>query len=267
MKTRILLGLALAWTLLHADTIYFKNGATIEGKIIEETGQTLTIERQGVETTYAKIDVAKIAKGRRISPPPPPPKPTAGKQTKKETASQTGRSSKSAQSSRIVTLRAGTKVFVELSQSVDSRNSRGGQEVTATLRHEIVADDGTVLTPKGGKAYLRIVQRKQAGRMAGRSSLGLQLVAIEVKGKRVRVDGTALQVEAKTSQGRDTAKKAIVGAGIGALVDRDHGKGARTGALVGLGAAALTKGRAISIPAGTTLDFTLRSDLKFRIKP
>lgn len=260
MKKLVML-LLVGMALCLADTIKFKNGAVVEGKITQEDKQTITIKAGGTETTYAKIDIAFINRGgRHISPPPPPPSKSADSELGTEVSP-----SSTQRTSRSVVLRAGTQVFARLESPIDSRDSRVGQEYRATLQNELVASDGTVIAEKGSTLYVMVADREQAGRMIGRSALALKLSGITVKGRRVNVQSSIIGVEAKKSQGRDTARKTLIGAGIGALVDDDHGKGARTGALVGLGAAALTKGEAVTIPAGTVATFTLQSDLKFKV--
>ena len=248
--------LLIAAVFALADTIKFKNGAVVEGKITQETSQIVTIKVGDTETTYAKADIAFITRGgTHISPPPPPPVKSGSKAS----------ASSSKNATRSIVLRAGTKVYARLDNTIDSRNSRVGQEYRATLQNELVADDGTVVAEQGSPAYVMVADREQAGRMIGHSAIALKLTGITVKGRRVNVQSSVIGVEAKHGQGRDTAKKALVGAGIGALVDSDHKKGARTGAMVGLGAAALTKGEAVTIPAGTVATFTLQSDLKFKV--
>ena len=61
-----------------------------------------------------------------------------------------------------------------------------------------------------------VADREQAGRMIGRSALALKLSGITVKGRRVNVQSSIIGVEAKKSQGRDTARKNLIGAGSGA---------------------------------------------------
>jgi len=172
-----------------ADTIKFKNGAVVEGKIVDEDAQTITIEAGGAKTTYAKIDIAFIQKGgRHISPPPPPPAKAAAP------SKNLGTPVSRAQTPAI--LPGGTHVRVETSTVIDSRNSRPGQEFRAFLVGDLKSSDGHVIAASGSQVYL------------------------------------------------------------------DHRKGARKGALVGLGVAALTRGEAVAIPAGKVIEFTIRSDVK-----
>jgi hypothetical protein len=127
---------------------------------------------------------------------------------------------------------------------------------------DLKTPDGRVVASSGSPVYLMVTDRDQAGRMIGKSSLAVRLSAITANGRRVPVDGSVIFLEAERSQGRDTARKALIGAGIGAIANDDHRRGARKGALVGLGAAALTKGKAVSIPSGKILNFTIRADVK-----
>ena len=257
---KIIAALLLAGTLLTADTIKFKNGAVVEGKIVHEDAQTVTIKAGGTETTYAKMDVAFIQKGgRNISPPPPPPANRAAAPA--PSASNLGQPVGQAAAPAVIP--GGTQVRVETAATIDSRNSRPGQEFRGFLVGDLKTPDGRVVATSGSPVYLMVTDRGQAGRMIGKSSLAVRLSAITANGRRVPVDGSVIFLEAQKSQGRDTARKALIGAGIGAIAnDDDHRRGARKGALVGLGAAALTKGKAVSIPSGKVLTFTIRSDVK-----
>ncbi|WP_300363500.1 hypothetical protein [Hydrogenimonas sp.] len=238
-----------------ADTIKFKNGAVVEGKIVDEDAQTITIEAGGAKTTYAKIDIAFIQKGgRHISPPPPPPAKAAAP------SKNLGTPVSRAQTPAI--LPGGTHVRVETSTVIDSRNSRPGQEFRAFLVGDLKSSDGHVIAASGSQVYLEVVDSEQAGRMIGKSALAVRLSAITADGRRIPVNGSVVVVEAQKSQGRDTARKTLIGAGIGAIANDDHRKGARKGALVGLGVAALTRGEAVAIPAGKVIEFTIRSDVK-----
>ena len=62
-------------------------------------------------------------------------------------------------------------------------------------------------------------------------------------------------------QGRSqgTAKKTLGGAALGALIDGSDG--AKKGAVAGFGLSLLSKGKQVSIPAGTLIDFRLQQPL------
>ena len=67
--------------------------------------------------------------------------------------------------------------------------------------------------------------------------------------------------------GADTAKKIGVTAGIEAMARGKSSKkrksGARKGAAIGLGVAALTGGKQVRIPAGTLLEFSLQAPFTY----
>ena len=64
-----------------------------------------------------------------------------------------------------------------------------------------------------------------------------------------------IQAVAESGSGKNTVGKTARGAAIGGLIDGKDG--ARTGAKVGLGAAILTRGGKINIPANTLLEVPL----------
>ncbi len=78
---QILLSLLTSFALssvLLGDSIEFKNGATLSGKIIDQDSKTITINVTGTTTTYAKSDIANIDVAKKVVSPPPSPAPSLG---------------------------------------------------------------------------------------------------------------------------------------------------------------------------------------------
>jgi hypothetical protein len=73
--------------------------------------------------------------------------------------------------------------------------------------------------------------------------------------KKSRAPLSAIQAVADSGQGKNTAGKVVRGAAIGGLADGKSG--AKTGAKIGAGAAVLTRGGRINIPANTLLEVPL----------
>ena len=221
-----------------ADTIYFNNGAVVEGVIKEQTKQTVTIEVSGKSTTYAMHDVKNV-ETLKVSPPPAAvtsPPPTENK-----------------------VLKSGSTLQIKTTSSLSSREHSEGHQFSVKLESNMM-DHDVVLVPAGTTLYGSVLQSQQAGRLVGNSSLVVSLNAIVIEGKKITVHTNKVNVINKTSQGRNTTKKVARGAIIGGLINGSDG--AKDGAKVGAGAAVLTRGEATGIPAGTLLSFTLTSDVK-----
>jgi outer membrane lipoprotein SlyB len=98
--------------------------------------------------------------------------------------------------------------------------------------------------------------------MSGSSNLGLELTDIVVNGTSYPLLTNTYEIKG-SGEGSKTTKKAVGGAGLGALIGgiAGGGKGAGIGALAGAGAgtaaAATKKGEQLSIPSESLLEFRL----------
>jgi hypothetical protein len=159
----------------------------------------------------------------------------------------------------MVTVPAGTSLLVRMIDSVDSSKNAVGSRFAASLETNLQVG-GVVLAPAGSKVYGRLAQAKQAGRMAGKSELQLELTEIVVNGTAYPIFSSDYQVSGKSSGGR-SAKRVLGGAGLGAAIGGiagNAGKGAAIGAVVGTTAAVVQKGEKVSVPSETLLEFRLQ---------
>jgi len=88
----------------------------------------------------------------------------------------------------------------------------------------------------------------------------LELTNIVINGAAQPISTSGFQQKGK-SEGAQTAKKALGGAGLGAAIGAiagDAGKGAAIGATAGLGMALVKKGEPIRVPSETLLEFSLK---------
>ena len=179
--------------------------------------------------------------------PPPPPQPVT------------------------VTVPANTILTVRTIDSIDSKTNHAGEVFKASLDAPIVADD-RVIVPAGADAYIKLVSASSAGRMTGRSELGLELSSIVFQGKTYTVASSDVK-QSGASRGKRTAETIGGGAALGALIGAvaGGGKGAAIGAAVGGGAGTgvqvFTKGQQVKIPSETRLDFTLQQPLDITYMP
>ncbi len=179
--------------------------------------------------------------------PPPPPQPVT------------------------VTVPANTIVTIRTIDSIDSKTNHAGEVFRASLDAPIVVDN-RVIVPAGADAYIKLVDAKSAGHIAGRSELGLELSGILFQGKTYDVVSSDVK-QSGTSRGKQTAERVGGGAALGALIGAiaGGGKGAAIGAAVGGGAGTgvqvFTHGQQVKIPSETRLDFTLQQPLDITYVP
>ena len=166
------------------------------------------------------------------------------------------------QSSKKITIPAGTRILIRMIDSVDTKKQKAGARFTASLETNLQVDD-VVVAPRGTTVYGRLASASSAGRMSGSSELTLELTDI-------LINGTAYPLVTSTysvlggGEGKKTATAIAGGAGLGALIGAiaGGGKGAGIGALVGAAGgtaiAASKKGEQLSIPSETLLEFRLQ---------
>jgi hypothetical protein len=155
--------------------------------------------------------------------------------------------------------------------SIDSSINHTGEVFRASLDAPIVADN-EVVVPAGTDVFVKLVQVKSAGRLAGRSELGLELIRMQFQGKSYALASNEYEQTGK-SRGKRTAETIGAGAAIGAAIGAiaGGGKGAAIGAGVGgatgTGIQVATKGQQVKIPSETKLDFRLEQPVEVTYFP
>lgn len=160
---------------------------------------------------------------------------------------------------KMVSVPAGTSLLVRMIDTVDSSKNPVGSRFTASLETNLEVD-GVVVAPAGTKVYGRLAQSKEAGRMAGKSELQLELTEIVIKGTAYPVLSTDYKVSGKSSGSR-SAKRILGGTGLGAIIGGiagNAGMGAAIGAAAGTTAALVQKGQKVNIPSETLIEFRLQ---------
>jgi hypothetical protein len=156
---------------------------------------------------------------------------------------------------------AGTRILIRMVNSVDSSKQQVGYRFTANLETNLQVDD-VVVAPRGSTVYGRLANAKSAGNMSGGAELSLELTDIVIKGTAYPLLTSSYQV-ASQGQGSKTAKRVVGGTGLGAMVGglAGGGKGAAIGAGAGAAAgtavSAASKGKQVSVPSESLLEFRL----------
>jgi hypothetical protein len=169
-----------------------------------------------------------------------------------------------------VTLPDGTAIHIRLDNTVDSNQSRSGDEFAATVTEPVVVDSKTII-PQGAMAKGLVVDAKPSDHLMGVPRLRLALTSIEVAGKPYD-----LHTSTGFRSGRNHRKRnlewiggsAAGGAVIGAIAG--GGKGALIGGPIGAGAgtavAYFTGKKDIRLPAETPLTFRLTQPVTIPVK-
>jgi hypothetical protein len=170
-----------------------------------------------------------------------------------------------------VNLPAGTEIAVRTDQDIDSQTANEGQLFPAEVQQDVMDDSGRVVIPKGSQAELTI-RRVDAGGTTGSGEVALGLDSVNVAGNTLRVSTEDVQQQGNQGIGKNKRTGEYVGGGavlgtlIGAIAGGGKGAaiGAVTGAAAGAGAQVLTKGKAVKVPAESTLRFRLDQALELR---
>lgn len=249
--------------LLHADSIRFTNGQTIQGKYLGGTDSQVTFYTNNQLMHYAIGDIDSITFGgdtstsSAVSEPTPAPVVQAPPAT---AASSTGAT---------VLVPAGTHLVVRMIDGIDSNRNRVGDGFQASLEEPLIVDS-TQIAAKGTTVYGRLEQVKSAGRVQGQSELRLVLTGIVLNGATQNIVTGDYEVKG-SSRGNQTAKRAGIGAVAGGIIGAiaGGGKGAAIGAGVGAGAgtavSVMTHGQQVHVPSETVLDFTLQQPVQLPV--
>jgi hypothetical protein len=271
--------LAMAVTSVFADTLVLKNGSKVTGYFEGGTARVVKFRGEdGAVKDYDIMQIQEVVFDSASSPPPPvavstpPPPPAAPPAPQLRPASERppAQPPSAIAANTGYTVPTGTKIVIQLVDPINSETSKANSTFVALLDEPIIMD-GIEVAARGADIRGRITTANDAGTLAGKSELGLELTQIYINGIPYALT-TSEYSEAGESRTGGTVKRAGLGAGVGAIIGAiaGGGKGAAIGAGVGAGAGTasqvLTKGEKLNIPAETKLEFTLRSPLVIAAK-
>ncbi|HVP42680.1 MAG TPA: hypothetical protein VMS96_04580 [Terriglobales bacterium] len=171
--------------------------------------------------------------------------------------------------SKPVVVPEGTVLTVRLNQAVGSKISNSGDPFSATIAEPVQVGDKVVI-PKGAEAAGTVTEAVPLGRFKGGAKLALKLNSVTINGKKYDVQTTGVAESAK-GKGKRTAAMVGGGAAAGAIIGAlaGGGKGAAIGAAAGAGAgtagAAFTGNKNITLPAESSLSFKLTQPLEVKM--
>ena len=285
-----LLAVVALVTPVFADTLTLKNGETITGYFQGGTARVIKFQTaDGVVKDYDLLSVQQIQFGdsSTLAAPAPTPAPSPAPSPASALASapaaapsadprlvpgnqRVTRPTSASAANAGFTIPTGSKIVIRMIDSISSEKNKVGDAFVSVL-DEPVMQNGVEIIPKGVDVRGRLANVASAGRVTGSAELGLELTQIYVNGIPYSVTTSEYEEKGESRTGQ-TAKRAAVGAGVGALIGAiaGGGKGAAIGAGVGGGGATavqvMTKGEKLNVPSETKLEFTLRTPLVIAAK-
>jgi hypothetical protein len=157
-----------------------------------------------------------------------------------------------------------------LTTALSSETAQVEMPVTARLRRSVTVDGETAL-PAGAVVHGEVSDVARAGRVQGRSRLGLRFTSIVIDGRREALRTNPVSFEGEASKGEDAVKigaGAGIGAAIGGILGGGSGaaKGAAIGGAAGTGTVLATRGKEVELAPGADLAPTLASPVEVQVK-
>ena len=109
------------------------------------------------------------------------------------------------QSTKRVTVPAGTRILIRTIDPLDSSKQKSGYRFTASLETNLQAED-MVVAPRGTTVYGHLAEASSAGRFSGSSQLSLELTDIVINGTAYPLLTSNFEVKGK-GEGSKTARK------------------------------------------------------------
>ncbi len=247
--------------LASADTLIMRDGRTIVGSFVSGDARNVRMAIGDRVEGFRIEDIFSITFG---DPGPAAPAPLAAP-TQQVIAGPPPVQDAAPPSGPV--LATGTVLTVRMIDSIDSTRDYVGKTYHASLDEPVNDVNGNTLIPRGADVVVKLVDDKQAGKLAGRTVLTLDLASIEVNGRSIDIntDNITEQSGSRTARsGKVIGGAAVLGTIVGALAGGGKGAaiGAASGAGVGTAAEVATKGQKVHIPSETRLTFTLQQPVQ-----
>ena len=127
-----------------------------------------------------------------------------------------------------------SSLVIRLNEALDTEKTKVGESFTGVIEQQLTAR-GIVVVPKGAPVTGQVIQAQNSGQVSGSASLTLRLTSLTLGGKSYPVETSSFSQTA--SQGKTTAKHALLGALAGAAIGAaaGGGQGAAIGSVAGAG--------------------------------
>src|SRR6185312_11863209 len=171
------------------------------------------------------------------------------------------------------TVASGVKIAVRTAERIQAGIAEAGTTFPVVVVNDVMGSDGGLAIPKGADATLIVRESAGQGKLQGRSELSLDLASVTVRGHNYRLDTQDIVEQGTQGVGKNKRSAEFIGGGaaLGAIIGgiAGGGKGAAIGAAAGagggVGAQTLTRGKNVSVPAESVLNFELNAPVKIRL--
>ena len=159
---------------------------------------------------------------------------------------------------------AGTVLNVRATAPISATSAYPGAQYDVILDDPVVVD-GMVVIARDAVATLEVIDVEKSSNFKGKERISVRLHSVHAGNRIYRVNTSVVEFKGR-SEGKNTAKKIIGGAGIGTALGGifGGGSGAALGAVAGGGTGAIIAGsdkQHLVVPAETRLGFRLSSSL------
>jgi hypothetical protein len=150
------------------------------------------------------------------------------------------------------TLPSGVDLELTLDQTIGTKNSRVGQEFSATVRNNVYAQNGRIVVPAGAKVHGHVTGLDDSDHPGEAAAIRLDFERLAFNGRSYPFEARITATDLQTSRdrhvsGRDVAVGAAAGAVLGAIVGEGDLKKILGGAAIGAAA-----GTVIALGVGDT---------------
>lgn len=153
------------------------------------------------------------------------------------------------------TLPVGTIIFVKASKDIYAKNFQAGDHFFVEL-DKAITSKGKTLIPKGTLVQMEVLVSENTKRRGSKFAITVGGFIVDNYVQKCKTEGKQVETQ---GNGRNTMRKAAIGAGVGAAFD--GGEGAGKGAAVGAAVGMLKPGTVIYFPKGTEGTFQLADPL------
>ena len=250
-----------------ADTVFFRDGHTVNGSFVGGDARTIRVVVGDRVETIRLADVDRISFGEPEQAYAPPVLRTPPEEPAYRPAPAPPPPPRRDDFGNRAVIPSGAVLTIRMVDSVDSERDYVGQTFQASLDEPVLDPGGRTLVPRGADVVVKLVDDVQSGKIEGRTVLTLDIVSLRINGREVDVDTAAIteQSGSRTARsGKVIGGTAALGAIIGAIAGGGKGAaiGAGAGAGVGTAAQVATKGQRVRIPSETRLTFTLQQPVR-----
>jgi hypothetical protein len=250
-------------------TVEKRDGVKVAGRLVDVQPQEVVLETPGGERTRVRrSDIATLQAVAPRAPEAPaaPPAPSAPDRDDK------AKPAPAIPEFRQVTVPAGTVLPVVLRTAVGSATSNVEDPVRGTLSRAITID-GVEAVPAGSVVAGAVTEAARSARVKGRARVAFRFSSLDTPGdaERLTIRTASVVREAEATKKKDAATiggGAAAGAVIGGIVGGGDGaaKGAAIGGGAGTGVVLSTRGKEVSLPAGTSISVKLTEPLTVRVR-